>query len=77
VTVTIRTRTVGQHFGTCGQLVTVGCRDRDRRVVAETDVVGYGASGVAWERALTLAVERGLTVLDSDGAVLVRNGVRP
>lgn len=69
----IRTRTVGQYFGTCGQLVTVGPRSR-QRVIAETRTYPYGFADAAHDGAISKAVELGLTVVDSDGTMLLRDG---
>lgn len=67
--VTIRTRTVGQCFGTVGQLVRHG------RVVAETErVYPYRFDSAAHAGALEIAVERGLDVVDSDGTLILRDG---
>lgn len=46
---TVWTVSVGQSFGTCGQL------RRGRNVVAETDVLPYGFTGPAREKARDLA----------------------
>lgn len=56
-TVTIRTRTVGQCFGTVGQIV-----DLKGDVVAETAVCGYGFDAAALDLARSLAASRGWTV---------------
>lgn len=69
----IRTRTVGQHFGTCAQLVTQGPPSR-QRVIAETRTYPYGFTGAAHDGAISKAVELGLTVIDSDGSILLRAG---
>lgn len=72
--VTIRTRPVGQSFGTVGQLVSTG---RSRKVIAESDITRpYGCTGAAYDDAMALAVERGMTVVDDDGELILRDGVR-
>lgn len=57
--VTIRTRTVGQSFGTVGQIVSL----RTGKVLAETDTRPYGMSGAAIADAETVATKRGYMVV--------------
>ena len=61
--VTLRTRTVGQSFGTVGQVVSL----RTGKVLAETDTRPYGMSGAALDAAESLATKRGyMVVADAD-----------
>jgi len=53
----IRCRTVGQNFGTVGQIVA-----RNGRVVAETRTFPYGFTGPATDAARSLAATKGWTV---------------
>lgn len=57
--VTLRTRTVGQCFGTVGQIVSM-----DDEVLAETGVRPYGFAGAALADAETLAIKHGYVVVE-------------
>jgi hypothetical protein len=56
--VTIRTATIGQSFGTIGQVISL-----DGEVLAETETKPYGFAGAALTAAETLAAKRGYTVV--------------
>lgn len=58
--VSIETRTVGQHFATCGVIREV----ESGRVLAETDDVPYGFDRNARVAAETLAAKNGWSVVD-------------
>lgn len=60
LTVTIRTRNVGQAFGCEGQIVA-----RNGRVVATTRTYPYGQHSNAYEAAASLAAKLGHTVANS------------
>ncbi len=65
MSVYLSTRTVGQHFGTCGVVRRVG----DGRVVAKSDTVRpYGFTGAALEDAEALATCKGWSVVSIEGA---------
>lgn len=57
VIVTLRTRTVGQSFGTCGQIVA-----RNGRVLAEGKDRPYGFTAAALTDVEEIARERGYEV---------------
>ena len=57
-TITIRTRSIGQNFATCAQLVSA----RTGRVLAETGERPYGFDAAAIQDAETLAEPRGYRV---------------
>lgn len=57
VIVTLRTRTVGQNFGTCGQIVA-----RNGRVLAESDTYPLGFTAAALAEVRDLAGERGYQI---------------
>jgi len=59
VKVALRTRTVGQCFGTVGQIVSL----RTGKVLAETGVCPYGFDGAAILKAESVAADRGYIVV--------------